>query len=128
MDKKLHELKEKARKDYEKKLKELEVEYQKNLEAIERVVALMTGEDAQSTPDDQTKEPKKMMATSQTVREIIDSFDDEFTVVEIRDKASKMSPPLEVSKNVLHSVIKQRREKKSNRNSSKGCRQNSGDI
>ena len=110
MDKKIYELKEKARKDYEKKLKELEVEYQKDLDAIERVVALMADGDGQITSDDQTKTPKKMMATSQTVREIIDSFDGEFTVAEIRDKASQMSPPFEISKNVLHNVIKQKRK------------------
>lgn len=114
MDKKLNELKKKAQDDYENKLREIEVEYQKNLEAIDRVAALMEIDKTQSSPSEEQPQPqpqKKMMATSQTIREIVNRFDNEFSVTDIREEAAKMSPPLDVSKNVLHSVIKQKREK-----------------
>lgn len=112
MLKELENLKKKAREDYEHKIKKLELEYQKNLDAIERVFALMDQNDSDANID--TKETaevqKKIMATSQTVREIISRFNSEYSVRDIRREAANMNPPREVSKNVLHSVIKQKRK------------------
>jgi len=111
MQKELEELKKKAQAKYATKLKELELEYQKNLDAIERVFALMDKNDNNTIEKRVAQTQQKRMATSQTVREIVSRFNNEFSVHDIRREALNMNPPLEVSKNVLHSVIKQKRIK-----------------
>lgn len=110
----IDELKKKAKADYERKLKELEVEYQKNIDAISRVSSFMNkdvDDKSQVAVTEVSEEHTKANATSQEVREIIERFNNQWSVVDVRRVLADKIPPRELSKNVLHNVIKQKREK-----------------
>ncbi len=105
------DLKEKAKVEYEDKLKQLESEYKKKIEAIDIVRSLMENDNKTISIEKPPQTSiKNGMATSQIAREIIDRLQGDFSVHDIQKEASNMNPPLEVSKNVLHNVLKKKRE------------------
>ena len=115
MNKTLNELKDRAKAEYEQKCKDLKIEYNKNLEAIDRVFALMN-ENLSNSNNKEALHPQPMQqpktkASAQIIREIIDHFDGDFSVIEIRAEAKKMDPTFEISRNALHSVIKKKKNK-----------------
>lgn len=112
MDTDIINLKDKATAEYESKLKEIKEEYDKKIEAIDIVLALIKNENEPIDICNETNKRKEpvMKATSQDVRGIIDCFDGNFSIHNIKREASTMVPPLDVSKNVFHNVIKRKRE------------------
>ena len=120
MQRELNSLMQKAKANYDRKRKELDDEYQKNIEAIKRVVFLIgdnnnlqalatAGIDAQDGHESGS-EMVMQKADADTVREIVDSFIEDYTVNDVRGKAAGLNPPLEVSRNVFYHVLKQKKE------------------
>lgn len=114
MQDKILELKQKAKKEYETKVKTLKAEYDKDINAIDRVFSLMGDEKQKPRKLIRRSPPAKHFKTgtpaAQVVREIINDLGIKFSSKDIKDAASKLTPPVEVTRNILHHVIKMKKD------------------